>query len=104
MANQEDQLRLEAIAKRTSFKNIYQFPLSTDRHLNRYTIRQKDFPEKYHPYSSMLEWGSDPDWEQKIGYTHFPLKMVLFLTCSFLLLIQWKALRVESFDKLKRRE
>ena len=73
-ASQEERIRLEDLAKRTSFETMYTNKLSYDRHKNAYSHRVRDFPESYDIDESVMNWGQDPDKMKKFRVKRLNLK------------------------------
>jgi len=57
---------------------MYTFPITYDRHKDRYGYRTKDFPAKYALHESTLNFAYDPDWFVKLDLKRVKLKKFLF--------------------------
>jgi len=67
-STEEEKIRLEALAKKTSFNNLEYFDISYDRHKDLYGFKYENFPKSYHPEETPLNYAHDPDWSVKFHY------------------------------------
>jgi hypothetical protein len=100
-AKPDDVIKLANI---TCVKTMHTFPITYDRHHDRYGHRMSNFPASYSVHESSLSYSMDPDWLHKFETARFSFKSLF----AFLLLVygyaRYRVMKVEAFDKRKRQE
>lgn len=92
------------LASKTSVKTMYTFPVTYDRHKNRYAHRLTNFPQSYSVLESSLNYARDPDWIHKFEVVRFNFKKLFFVLFLVYLYGKYRVIKVEAFDKRKRQE
>ncbi|CDW82757.1 UNKNOWN [Stylonychia lemnae] len=100
-SNPED---IDKLAKLTSFKNIYDFTITYNRHKNKYGMRLKDFPESYGIYDSSMNYRYDPDYYYKFRPQRLRVRYLIAGFFMFIFICKARVRNVEEFDRQKRME
>ena len=54
--------QLQKLSEKVSVSTMYTFKITYDRHKDRFTYREKNFPAEYNVNESSLNYALDPDW------------------------------------------
>ena len=100
----DEQDRLTKLAKRTSFRSMYNFTITHDRHKHLYGIRESNFPASYKQMTDMRNMVNDPDIFYKIELKRVNFKKLFAFGIVVFLFLKRKERMVAEFDRQKRIE
>ncbi len=84
----EEQDKLNKLAKITNIKTMYTFPITYNRHHGRYGKSEGIIQPSYQPRSDPRTYVFDPDWFYKIDTKKLKIKRGIFLLLLALYLLR----------------
>ena len=80
------------------------FPISYNRHKNKYGFKENNFPDTYQSDACVLDYARDPDWTVKFTYQRLNCKKWILITGFGLWMLKRRHDNVAKHDAQMRKE